>query len=105
MAADPTEKIEEIKNKIKIEEKKKLKTFSTEDFVEIFTAKAYLDTQTAKLKQAAYDTIPSVIGMLKSKMTVDEILGLDVSEYTSLLKAYATRMGINPQKIDFLEKK
>ena len=105
-----SEKIEKVKELIAVEKemkpaKKIFKKFSADDFKESYTAREYLDKQSPKFKQAAYDTIPNVIGMLKSTMTQDDILDLDVTEYASLLKAYSSRMGIVPQKIDFLGKK
>lgn len=103
-----TEEIEKVKAKIAEEVKpikKVYREFSADDFVESHTAKEFLANQTAKYKQAAYDSIPNIIAMLKSTMSVDDVLDLDVREYTSLIQAYSARMGIKAQKVDFLEKK
>lgn len=96
---------ENIKEKV-LEKAKQIRTekrkFSMDDFKEKYTARQFLDQQPSKFKQAAIDLLPSVLSMLKSKMTTEDILDLDIQEYMSLLEAYRKRMGITPQKIDFL---
>lgn len=100
MTENLKDKIMEKAKEVKI--KKEKRKFSADDFIESYTARQWLDKQSPKFKQAAIDLLPNVIGMLKSTMTVEDVLDLDVQEYFSLLGAYNKRMGITPQKIDFL---
>jgi len=110
MADMPSKELpEDIKEKVikkmkeeKEKEKPEYKEFSLEDFVDKYTAREYFETQPIKIKEQMYDLIPSVIVMLKSKMTEDELFDLDIKEFMSLIRAYNARMGVKRQKIDFL---
>jgi hypothetical protein len=100
------DEVEKVKEKIKeAKEKKKFRTFSEEDFLDSKTAREYIEEQSVSFREAAFDNIHNIKSMLKSSMTTDEILDLDIKEYMSLLEAYTARMGISKPKIAFLEKK